>query len=91
MEKKLLEYLKTYTIEQFKDLMKVNEIKVKQNPGGKLFFTYGAEAGAVASKGIPQHPMISQVKGEPTDRNPSGIFYLLHEESTGGAPTIATF
>ena len=82
----------TLTVEQFKDKMKVSRIEVKKNPkSGKLFFSYGAKTGAVASKGIPQHPMFSFVKGDPTPQNPSGEFWLLHEEGQGGAPVLATF
>lgn len=85
-----LEFLETQTVEQFKAEQRVDKIKVKQGENG-LFFTFGAKTGAVARKGIPAHPMISKVKGEPTDRNPDGVFYLLHEEGQGGAPTIAEF
>lgn len=87
-----LEFKETLTVEQFKAAMNVSRIDVKQNPkSGKLFFTYGAKSGAVALKGIPQHPMLSYVKGEPTPENPSGEFWLLHEEGQGGAPVLATF
>lgn len=86
-----LKFLKTYTIEQFKALTKVDRLDVKKNPkNGNLFFTFGAETGAVASAGIPKHPMVSYVEGEKTERNPTGLFYLLHEEGNG-APTIASF
>ena len=87
-----LEFKETLTVEQFKDQMHVSRIDVKRNPQtNKLFFTYGAKTGAVAVKGIPQHPMISFVKGEPTENNPSGEFWLLHEEGQGGAPVLASF
>lgn len=89
---KNLEFLDTLTVEQFKAEKRVNKIQVKKNPNtGKLFFTFGAKTGAVAAKGVPTHPMISHVKGEPTTENPSGEFYLLHEEGQGGAPVIAEF
>lgn len=82
----------TLTVEQFKDKMKVSRVEVKKNPkSGKLFFSYGAKTGAVAAKGIPQHPMFSFVKGDPTPQNPSGEFWLLHEEGQGGASVLATF
>ena len=91
MEKNLI-FEDTLTVEQFKAQMNVSRIDVKKNPKtGKLFFTYGAKTGAVALKGIPQHPMLSYVKGEPTPENPSGEFWLLHEEGQGGAPTLASF
>lgn len=82
-----LEFTETFTVEQFKAAQHVDKIQVKQNPRTtKLFFTYGAKTGAVAVKGIPEHPMISAVTA------PDGSsFFLLHEEGTGGAPTLATF
>ena len=76
----------TLTVEQFKAKELVSRIDVKQNPKtGKLFFTYGSKAGAVAIKGVPSRPMISNVTG-----SDGSTFYLLHEEGTG-APTIASF
>lgn len=91
MEKNL-EFLETFTVEQFKRKEGVEKVEVKKNPhNSKLFFTYGSKVGAVAERGIPTHPMISYVKGEPTEKNPTGLFYILHEEGTGGAPTIAVF
>ena len=87
-----LVFNETLTVEQFKDAMKVSRVDVKKNPKtGRLFFTFGAKTGAVAAKGIPQHPMFSFVKGDPTPENPSGEFWLLHEEGTGGAPVLASF
>ena len=87
-----LEFKETLTVEQFKAAMNVSRIDVKQNPkSNTIFFTYGAKTGAVSSKGIPQHPMFSFVKGEPTEKNPSGEFWLLHEEGQGGAPVLASF
>ena len=77
----------TQTIEQFKATQRVDRILVKQNPkNNKLFFTFGSKTGAVAIKGIPAHPMISEVE------TPDGeVFYLLHEEGTGAAPVLAEF
>lgn len=75
------------TVEQFKAEKHVETIQVKKNPRtGKLFFTFGAKIGAVASKGIPEHPMISLVQNSNGEQ-----FYLLHNEGTGGAPVLATF
>ena len=82
-----LHFIETLTVEQFKSRMMVDKIQVKKNPKtNKLFFTFGSKTGAVAVKGIPAHPMVSEV--EAPDGN---SFYLLHEEGTGGAPTLATF
>ena len=82
-----LHFIETLTVEQFKSRVMVDKIQVKKNPKtNKLFFTFGAKTGAVAVKGIPAHPMVSEVEA------PDGSsFYLLHEEGTGGAPTLATF
>ena len=86
MEKNLT-FNETLTVEQFKDAMKVSRLEVKQNPKtNKLFFTYGAKTGAVAVKGIPQRPMVSNVTG-----SDGQSFWLLHEEGQGGAPVLATF
>ncbi len=82
-----LQFNETLTVEQFKAQMNVSRIDVKKNPKtGKLFFTYGAKTGAVAVKGVPAHPMLSNVTGSDGES-----FWLLHEEGQGGAPTIATF
>ena len=76
----------TLTVEQFKAKELVSRIDVKQNPKtGKLFFTYGSKTGAVAIKGVPNRPMISNVTGQD-----GSSFWLLHEEGQG-APTIASF
>lgn len=91
MAEKNLQFLETLTVEQFKSRMLVSHIDVKQNPKtGSIFFSYGAKVGAVSLKGIPQHPMFSLVKGEPTSENPSGEFWLLHEEGQG-VPVLASF
>jgi hypothetical protein len=86
MEAKL-SFNETLTVEQFKSQMNVSRIDVKKNPKtGKLFFTYGAKTGAVAVKGIPAHPMLSNVTG-----SDGSNFWLLHEEGHGGAPVLASF
>ena len=86
MEKNLT-FNETLTVEQFKNQMHVSRIDVKRNPKtNTLFFTYGAKTGAVASKGIPKHPMLSNVTG-----SDGSNFWLLHEEGRGGAPVLASF
>ena len=86
MEGKLT-FGETLTVEQFKAQMMVTRVDVKQNPKtGKLFFTYGAKTGAVAVKGIPNHPMLSNVTG-----SDGSNFWLLHEEGQGGAPVLRSF
>lgn len=73
-----LHFIETRTVEQFKADAKVAEVEVKQNTAtSKLFFSYGANTGAVATKGIPQHPMFSlvhpELDREPTDEERSYI------------------
>ena len=82
-----LHFIETFTVEQFKAAQRVDKLQVKKNPKtNKLFFTFGSKTGAVAVKGIPAHPMVSEVEA------PDGsTFFLLHEEGAGGAPTLATF
>lgn len=90
MEKNL-NFIETLTVEQFKARHNVSKLQVKQNPKtSKLFFAFGAQTGAVSSKGVPTNPMVSFVQGEPTEQNPDGKFWMLHEEAQG-APTIAEF
>ncbi len=86
MERNLI-FNETLTVEQFKSVMGVSRIDVKENPKThKLFFTFGAKTGAVAVNGIPKSPMLSNVTG--SDGN---NFWLLHEEGKGGAPILASF
>lgn len=98
MEGKLT-FGETLTVEQFKAQVMVTRVDVKQNPKtGALFFSYGTKTGAVAKKGIPQHPMFSLVcpEGDTLDVVHAGergcsTFWLLHEEGQGGAPVLASF
>ena len=93
-----LNFIDTLTIEQFKARFLVSRVDVKRNPKtNSLFMTYGSKTGAVSSKGIPEHPMISIVcpEGETPDLEHIGekgcnTFCLLHEESQG-APVLASF
>lgn len=87
METNNLQFLDTLTVSQFKAEKRVEKLQVKKNPNtGKLFFTFGAKTGAVSSKGIPEHPMVSLVEGSDGEQ-----FYLLHEEGKGSAPVVAEF
>lgn len=78
-----LVFKETMTVEQFKKAKGVETIHVKRNPKtGKIFMVYGNTTGAVASKGIPQKPMISIVSDGLSE------FAMLHEEAQG-APDVA--
>lgn len=66
-----LHFFNTRTVEQLKAEEHISRIDVKNNLNtNKLFFTYGAKTGAVAVKGIPQHPMFSIVHPD-LDREPT--------------------
>lgn len=92
MEERNLTFNETLTVEQFKSQMQVSRVDVKKNPHtGRLFFTYGSKTGMVAQKGIPQNPMFSNVSGIDRVTGKPFTCWLLHEEGTGGAPTLASF
>ena len=92
MENQNLEFLDTMTVDEFKAEKGVASIQVVRNPHtGKLFFMFGkgkADRGPVAKAGLPKSPVISYVKGEPTEENPSGLFYLMHEASANIVLTL---
>lgn len=90
METKTCEFLRTLTVEQFKSENKVDTILVKKGSTGKCFFSAGAIQGPVSHKGIPEYPVFSFCKGEITEQNPSGEFWLLHDAKAGGE-VVATF
>ena len=79
-----LTYICTYSVEAFKDLVNCQTLFVRAWPNSKqLYFTYGANIGFVALKGIPKKPVISIVA------NSSGkIFPLLMEKSDIGKTTL---
>nr|DAY45799.1 MAG TPA: hypothetical protein [Crassvirales sp.] len=77
--------MNSWTVEEFKAQNSDSPIKIKRSKQGKLYFTCGAVSGAVASKGIPQNPLVSLVEA-PDSEKP---FYLLHDE--GGGEVLATF
>ena len=85
-----LKFIETMSVADFKTKMEVERIDVKQNPHtGKCFFVYGCETGAVSErflKGDITKPVISQVCSPET----GDMFYMLHQQGDGGAPTLAT-
>lgn len=87
---KNLKFLKTFTVNEFKQKMGVETMEIKRNPlTGKCFFVYGFETGAVSKRfdngGISQ-PVISEVCSAET----GDVFFMIHERSEGGAETLAT-
>lgn len=85
-----LKFLKTFTVNEFKQKMGVDTMEIKKNPQtGKCFFVYGFETGKVSHKfegeGI-NIPVVSEV----ADAMTGETFYMLHDKGTGGAETLAT-
>lgn len=85
-----LKFLKTFSVNEFKQAKSVDSIEIKRNPQtGKCFFVYGFETGAVSKRfdngGIEQ-PVISEVVSSETGE----MFYMIHERGEGGAETLAT-
>ena len=85
-----LKFIETMSVADFKAKMGVEKIDVKQNPNTvKCFFVYGRETGAVSErflKGEITKPVISQVCLPET----GDMFYMLHQQGDGGAPTLVT-
>lgn len=89
MEK--LNFLKTWTIAQFKIEHNIEQIDIKKNEEtGKCFFTYGFEFGACSNNllesGKINNPVISQVYSTNTDKT----FYLLHPKGEDKALLLIT-
>lgn len=80
-----LTYIRTYSIEAFKQLTNCETLRVKAlNNPKQLYFTYGCNIGFVGKITIPQEPVIAIVA------NSSGkIFPLLMEKTDIGQTTIA--
>ena len=75
-----LKFIETMSVADFKTKMGVDRIDVKQNPN---------TGGAVSErflKGNITKPVISQVCSPDT----GDMFYMLHQQGDGGAPTLAT-
>ncbi len=69
-----LKFIKTFTVNEFKDFFGIEKIEVKKHPNGFLFFSFRDVLGLVVLKGLPKNPRISIVVGK------FGIpHYLLHE------------
>ena len=74
-----LNYITTYSVEEFKAKFHCTQIFVKLGKDNRLYFCYGCNIGFVAVKGIPQIPVISLVV------NSTGkLFLLLHEKEDIG-------
>lgn len=87
MERKPLEFIHSWTVEQFKKLKDIDALSIRPGKEGKIFFTYGPnreDTGAVSAKLVEngyQRAIVSLVKGD------NGEFYMLHQQGEG-APEI---
>ncbi|MEA4981537.1 MAG: hypothetical protein VB066_02360 [Paludibacter sp.] len=86
---KNLKFLKTWSVAQFKAEQQVEKIEVLRNEStGKCFMAFGFEKGAVSDRfqrGELTNPVVSQVCNAETGE----MFYLLHQQSEGGAEKLA--
>lgn len=88
----------TMTIGQFCKANDTKGIDVKESTtkAGHYFMVHdnGNVLGPVTTKKSPtelENPVVSEFKGEPTELNPTGYFFMLHEKGTGGAAVVARF
>ena len=85
----MLKFITTMSLEDFKEVKKVQTIEVKKNPRTrKMFFVYGVEQGAVSSRykpGNPANDAISWVENEKGED-----FFLLHNRDDGSSQNIKT-
>lgn len=80
MENNKLKFLKTQSVEEFKQEQGIEQIEVLQSDtSGKCFFAYAGKTGAVTSS----YPMISldkPVVSEVCSQETGEIFMLLHNK-----------
>ncbi len=88
MEK--LNFLETWSINQFKINHQVERIEIKKNEEtDKYFFVYGLETGACSRK-IQEGELTILVISKVSSKNTGKTFYLLHQHGECKGSTIAT-
>ena len=87
----------TVTVREFKAMNNTEKLGIKpaKNQSGHFFMVSdtGKVLGPVSSKKDPKdlkHPVVSEFKGTPTEQNPDGFFFMLHERGEG-VPTYCEF
>jgi hypothetical protein len=82
----------TMTVREFKANNNTEKLGIKpaKDKAGHFFMVSdtGKVLGPVSSKKDPkdlEHPVVSEFKGTPTEQNPSGFFFMLHERGEGVA------
>ena len=83
-----LKFLRTFTLDEFKEWKGILQIRIIRNEQtGKYFFGYGDKAGAITSKYPAEpldHPVVSEVISEESGEQ----FLLLH--NAGDNPQFTT-
>jgi len=81
-----LVFNKTMSVEDFKASIGTKVIKVKELNAGSLSMLNDLNqvVGSVSIKKVGtlaamDKPVVSEVTGDPTERNPSGVFFMLHQ------------
>jgi hypothetical protein len=89
MEINKLQFLQTWSINDFKEKEKVERVEIRINDTtGKCFFVYGEHTGACSKKaetGQISLPVISEVCSPVT----GDLFYLLHQKGENPSRTLA--
>ena len=88
----------TMTVAQFCASRQTSGIDVKESTTkpGHYFMVHdnGNVLGPVSNrKPIAEltEPVISEYKGDITELNPDGFFFMLHQKGNGGAPVVVRF
>ena len=77
--KKDLNFIKTFTPEQFKSVFSTGKINVYCNPKtSKLFFAYGSKGGKVSAAGLPKNAPVFSIchESKTTMPTPEELKYL---------------
>lgn len=89
METNELNFLETYSIEEFKEITQTKNLEVYEN-GGSLFFYFSkGRQGFVSKKQLPKNPVISLCEN-PKDEEEKR-FFLMHEDQKTNQKLVATF
>lgn len=88
----------TQTVSQFCKANETTGIDVKESPTkpGHYFMVHdnGNVLGPVTNRtelADLTQPVVSEFKGEPSELNPTGFFFMLHQKGNGGQPVVARF
>lgn len=80
--KSLLNFINTYSIDDFKSATNSGTLSCCKGSSGKLFFLYNGGRGPIAGAKVPSNPVVSLVETPEGEK-----FYLMHEQ---GGEIIST-